>query len=158
MSTNTEIVDVLNDLVLINNDRMAGYEKAGAEVDELDTELQALFLKLANDSQNYANQLNEQIRRLGGEAQSGTMFSGKLYRVWMDIKSALATNLRKAALESAELGEDAALKAYDLALNTGKLPEYQYNMVLTQMNAIQEAHRYIKERRDEQRRVSEVNN
>ena len=147
MNTKEETIDVLNDLLLINNDRIAGYEKAAAEIDDSDTELDGLFQKLSNDSNNYAAQLTEQIRRLGGEAQTGTMFSGKLYRVWMDIKATLSNNVRRAVLESTELGEDAALKAYDLALNSGKLPQYEYDMVLTQMNSIHQSHRYIKQRR-----------
>lgn len=147
MNTKEEIIDVLNNLLLINNDRIAGYEKAASELDKSDTELVSLFQKLGNDSNNYAAQLTEQIRRQGGEAQTGTMFSGKLYRVWMDIKSTLSSNVRRAVLESTELGEDAALKAYDLALNSGKLPQYEYDMVLTQMNGIYQSHRYIKQRR-----------
>ena len=45
METNSEIIETLNDLILINNDRVAGYEKAYDETKEVASDLRALFKK-----------------------------------------------------------------------------------------------------------------
>ena len=55
MTTNDNLVGVLNDLIQINNDRINGYEKAAEEIRDRDIDLQALFGKLANDSRKYAS-------------------------------------------------------------------------------------------------------
>jgi uncharacterized protein (TIGR02284 family) len=48
------------------------------------------------------------LKRLGGTATEGTTTSGKLFRVWMDIKSAMTGSDRKAIINSCEYGEEAA--------------------------------------------------
>ena len=87
MTTNDNLVGVLNDLIQINNDRINGYEKAAEEIRDRDIDLQALFGKLANDSRKYASELSREVIKLGGNPDTGTTGSGKLYRVWMDVKA-----------------------------------------------------------------------
>ena len=92
MENTQDTIDTLNDLILINNDRIAGYEKAmeelkkdaGAE-DNLD--LTVLFEKMIDESRELRNALGTEVQVLGGEMAEGTMSSGKIYRAWMDIKA-----------------------------------------------------------------------
>ena len=93
MENKQETIDILNDLVLINNDRIAGYEKA---MDELKTkdgagqgnlDLTVLFEKMIDDSRDFRNALGKEVQVMGGEMAEGTMSSGKIYRAWMDIKA-----------------------------------------------------------------------
>ncbi|WP_353719633.1 PA2169 family four-helix-bundle protein [Dyadobacter sp. 676] len=154
MAQNSETIEILNDLVLINNDRIAGYEKAEAETNELENDLRAMFHKLADESRNNVLDLKSHVTRLGGEPATGTMLSGKLYRIWMDIRATFTSDNRRAVLENAESGEDAAKKTYEEALQSGDLPADIRQLILSQYTAIQAAHDTIRTERDRQRDVS----
>lgn len=154
MAQNSETIEILNDLILINNDRIAGYEKAEAEAGDLENDLRAIFRNLAEESRANVLDLKSHVTRLGGEPATGTMLSGKLYRVWMDIRATFTSDNRRAVLENAEMGEDAAKKAYEEALKSDDLPADIRQLLLSQFTAIQSAHDTIKTDRDRQRDVS----
>lgn len=154
MAQNSETIEILNDLILINNDRIAGYEKAEAEANDLENDLRAMFHNLADESRANVLDLKSHVTRLGGEPATGTMLSGKLYRVWMDIRATFTSDNRRAVLENAETGEDAAKKAYEEALQSNDLPADIRQLLLSQFTAIQSAHDTIKTDRDRQRDVS----
>ena len=153
MAENSDIIEVLNDLVMINNDRVAGYEKVLSETKEIENDLRSMFSNLAEQSRGFAQDLSTEVTRLGGEPATGTMTSGKLYRVWMDVRSAFTNDNRKAVLENAESGEDAAKKAYEEAVKTD-LPDDIMQMLIKQQTSILTAHDTIKRDRDRQRDVS----
>jgi uncharacterized protein (TIGR02284 family) len=117
MERNEKIVDILNDLIRINHDRIVGYEKGIEELKEGDADLKTLFTRYIQESRQYADELTHEVTRLGGTPADGTTNSGKIYRVWMDLKAVVAGHDRKTVLENCEFGEDAAQKAYDMALN-----------------------------------------
>ena len=154
MERNSEVIETLNDLILINNDRIAGYEKSYDETNNIETDLKALFQKYISDSRQYIAELTEEVVKLGGEPADGTLFSGKLYRVWMDIRATFSSDNRKAVLENSESGEDAAQKAYAEALKDEELPADLKQLTLSQKTTLKEAHDNIKKQRDQQRDVS----
>ncbi|WP_035333332.1 ferritin-like domain-containing protein [Dyadobacter crusticola] len=151
MAQNEEIIEALNDLIVINNDRIAGYEKAYSETKEIETDLRAMFNNLADQSRANVADLTNFVRNLGGEPETGTMTSGKLYRVWMDIRSLFSWDNRRAVLENAEGGEDAAKKAYDAAVDSVAYPDEIKEVLLRQQSAIHNAHDTLKKERDRQR-------
>src|SRR5687768_18148 len=111
---NDNAIDVLNSLIVINNDRIAGYQRAMDETDEGD--LKSLFSQFIATSQKCKNELVAAVTRLGGEPAEGTREDGKLYRIWMDLKAAITGKDRKAILSSCEYGEDVAVHTYEKAL------------------------------------------
>lgn len=153
MAENSDIIEVLNDLVMINNDRVAGYEKVLSETKEIENDLKSMFSNLADQSRGFAQDLSNEVTKLGGEPATGTLTSGKLYRVWMDVRSAFTTDNRKAVLENAESGEDAAKTAYAEAVKA-ELPDDIMQMLIKQQTSILTAHDTIKRDRDRQRDVS----
>jgi uncharacterized protein (TIGR02284 family) len=153
MAENSDIIEVLNDLVLINNDRVAGYEKAHNETNEIENDLRSMFSNLAEQSRGFAADLKNEVVKLGGEPATGTLTSGKLYRAWMDIRSVFTSDNRRAVLENAETGEDAAKKAYEEAVKAD-LPHDIMQMLIKQQTSILTAHDTIKRDRDRQRDVS----
>ncbi len=118
MEKKEKITGILNDLIQINNDRVVGYEKAIDELKAEDADLKMLFQRYTLESKQFVNELTQEVTRLGGDPSDSTTNSGKIYRVWMDLKAAIAGKDRKTILENCEFGEDAAQKAYDMALNT----------------------------------------
>lgn len=116
MEKNTVLIEVLNDLVEINHDRIQGYIKASDEAQDTDLDLKAIFANMSNNSKRFATELSHEVKVLGGEASGDTTNRGKIYRIWMDVKKAFATNDRQAILSSCNFGEDAAQHAYETAL------------------------------------------
>ena len=152
MSTNEKLTEVLNDLIRINNDRTTGYEKAFDESRSIDVDLQATFNKMANESRKYAAGLRNEVERLGGEPATGTTNSGKIYRVWMDLKATFTGHGRHSVLESCEFGEDAAQKAYEKALNNSEdLPPDIRTLIQHEKDSLRSSHDMIKQYRDRQR-------
>ncbi|WP_138484900.1 ferritin-like domain-containing protein [Dyadobacter bucti] len=149
METNENLVEVLNDLVRINNDRIDGYEKAIKETEDIDVDLKGIFQKMANESRENVTELSAEIASLGGEVATGTTNSGKIYRVWMDIKATFTGHDRASVLESCEYGEDAAQEAYDDALATDTdLPVNIRQIITDQKAELLESHNLIKKYRD----------
>lgn len=146
---NEKTIEVLNTLIVINNDRIEGYETALKETKELD--LKSLFAQFASTSRKCKQELIMEVNKLGGKVAEGTMTSGKFFRVWMDVKAALTGQDRKAILNSCEFGEDAAKETYDKALENEfkNLSAEQQNMIIAQKSLIRADHTHIKILRDE---------
>ena len=155
MERNERTVEVLNDLIRINNDRVEGYEKAIRETNETDVDLRNIFNRMVQESRNYARELTDQVQRLGGDPASGTTASGKIYRLWMDVKSGFSRSERKSVLEECEFGEDAAQKAYEKALapDNDLTPDVR-TLVQKEKTSLKTSHDTIKNYRDMQRTAS----
>lgn len=110
-----EMIDGLNNLIEINNDRIEGYEKASKETD--DTDLTSLFTACIRTSEKCRLELIDEVLFLGGTPAEGTKVSGKFFRAWMDVKAALTGRDRKTVLDSCEYGEDVAVDSYDKVIN-----------------------------------------
>jgi len=151
MSINEKTSEVLNDLIRINNDRIAGYEKAEKETSDEDADLRAIFNQMAAESRSYVNDLTKHVAGSGNEPADGTTVSGKIYRAWMDVKATFSGKNRKAILASCEYGEDAAQKAYDQALSTdAELNTEIRQLVMDQKTSLKKSHDQIKAMRDAQ--------
>ena len=144
---NEEIVAQLNKIVEINNDRIEGYEKANKETK--DSALKSLFTDLASRSRGFKSELSAEVIAFGGTPTDGTKNTGKLFRIWMDVKAALTDADRKKIISSCETGEDAALKAYDEVMKSDtSFSETQRSMIARQRTALQGDHDKIKSMRD----------
>jgi uncharacterized protein (TIGR02284 family) len=154
-TTNKKLAGVLNDLVQINNDRVAGYEKAANEIRDVDANLESKFHRYAQDSQRYSFELSQRVRELGGEPASSTTASGKIYRVWMDVKGVFSGHDRQTVLENCEFGEDAAKKAYKMALESDvDWDADTRQIIVSQQSNLQIAHDEIKSLRDSYKNIS----
>ncbi|MEO8584079.1 MAG: PA2169 family four-helix-bundle protein [Flavitalea sp.] len=155
MATNDNLVEVLNDLIRINNDRVVGYEKAADEARNIDVDLRAVFSRMADESRQYAAELTQEVVKHGGEPATGTTNSGKIYRVWMDVKATFTGNDRHAILENCEFGEDAAQKAYDSALKSdAEISADVRQLITNQKSSLKTSHDVIKKYRDMQAAVN----
>jgi uncharacterized protein (TIGR02284 family) len=148
---NTErTLEMLNDLVLINNDRVEGYERALKEIHEdgQDKDLEPVFLRLIDDSRRYKMEIGTEIQVLGKDIEQGTTTGGKLHRAWLAVKEAFNGHDRYTILDECESGEDAIRNAYEEALSDDALPAYIIDMLDGQMQEILQAHDEIKSLRD----------
>jgi len=155
MANQDELVEVLNDLIRINNDRVVGYERAIKESKDLDVDLIAIFNQMADQSRKYTAELTQQVTRLGGDPASDTTISGKVYRVWMDLKSAITGKDRETILGNCEYGEDVAQRAYEAALESDAYMSTEIRQLITsQKGDLKTSHDLIKKYRDLHDKVS----
>ena len=154
MKSSKEIIEVLNDLIKINNDRIEGYDKAIENAKTIDIGLQTIFSKMKSESIKYTAELHNRILQLGGEPTDNTTVSGKLYRAWMDVKATLTGKDRKSLLDACEYGEDAAQKAYKDAIEEEGLPADIRDLISEQKRSLRRSHDEIKAMRDMQKSVS----
>jgi uncharacterized protein (TIGR02284 family) len=142
-STNQKVIDILNGLVQINNDRIAGYHQASHETKHEDLDL--LFTSMLNESINFAETLAAYIKEMGGEpAVSGTA-TGAIHQAWLKFKEALTGNDRTALLESCEFGDSSAIEAYDAALKENVIQQHEElkGVLLRQQTDIQSSLKVI---------------
>lgn len=150
MEISEKAMDVINDLIEINNDRVEGFEKAARDLEDQDTGLETVFNKLANESRENSAELTE-LAQLNGEAPvEGTSTSGALHRAWLDVKAVFTGGDAEAILNECERGEDAIKAAYRLALDPDNEIGYELHDVLQrQQMGIVAGHDLIKSLRDE---------
>lgn len=147
METNAE---VLNDLIKINNDRIKGYEKASRETADKDADLRSVFMDMAAESREYADELKSELAGRAPSPGDDTTIAGDLYRAWMDVKATFSGKGRKAILSSCEYGEDAAQKAYENALKKEELTAEVRQLITDQKARLRKSHDKIKKMRDTQ--------
>lgn len=150
METRTVNAEILNDLVQINNDRIAGYEKAIEELKSEDADLKSLFVRMIGESHKLKMALATEVQALGEDIDQGTTNSGKIYRAWMDVKAVFTGHDRKTVLNNCEFGEDAAQKAYKMALAEEDLSADLRSLITEQKAQLRVSHDEIKALRDAQ--------
>jgi uncharacterized protein (TIGR02284 family) len=142
-------ISALNDLVKINNDRIAGYEKA-TEGNE-DADLKELFAKYIEQSKQNKLELTDVLHVLGGDPATGTTLAGKFYHAWIDVKAKFSKKDRHSILADCEYGEDVANAAYRSALDDKELiwkSDDIVTLLSRQLKELKAAHDNIKELRD----------
>jgi uncharacterized protein (TIGR02284 family) len=151
METTDKSIEVLNDLIEINNDRIAGFEKAIKDLDEGNIDLKSVFEKFAVQSRENAIALTNEVNQNGGEPETGSGALGAIHRAWIDVKATFGGRDRKSILEECERGEDAIKKAYASALETdNNLTAQMVQLIMQQKSVIDAGHDQIKALRDSQ--------
>lgn len=155
MENNSELLEILNDLVQINTDRTKGFENALKQLEEegvqeelTTSELKNLFLSYIDQSRQFRLQLAKEVEVLGGNIETDTSTGGKIHRAWIDLKTTFTGHSTHSILEECEFGEDAILKAYDSALEEERLPAYIRDILNDQLAELTDAHDEIKALRD----------
>jgi uncharacterized protein (TIGR02284 family) len=139
---------LLNELIELNNDRIAGFEKALADINDENVDLKELFQEYAAQSRRFTQELTALVAARAGEPETGNTVAGTLHRAWIDVKALFGGSDRASILAEAERGEDAIKKAYETTLSEGGLMADSLETVSEQARSIQKAHDTIKALRD----------
>lgn len=150
MDHENKTAEVLNDLIEINNDRIAGYTTALEDLkDSEDKDIQSLFENYIQQTRQFNNELKPLVLINGETPATGTMMSGKLHRLWLDVKATFTGHDRKSILEECERGEDASKKAYEDAVKESvNFPSHVAEVVRSQAAKQKQAHDHIRDLRD----------
>jgi uncharacterized protein (TIGR02284 family) len=117
LAARTEL-EILNDLLMLTCDSIAGYREAAAET--RNRALQRCFLRRAADRQHIADRLAEVVESLGGvPANDGTRL-GAAHRVFLNLRELLSSGDAPVMHEVAR-GESFLRSRYEGALRSGKL-------------------------------------
>src|SRR3569833_3403823 len=76
METTEKTIDVLNDLIEINNDRVKGFEKAARDLEENDGDLHPKKEKKTKQSHDKTTALHSLVSQSGAEAEDGSGIGG----------------------------------------------------------------------------------
>jgi uncharacterized protein (TIGR02284 family) len=143
-----ETIEILNDLIEINNDRIQAYKLALKDLKTGDQVLSPLFLKMIDESEKNNRILTREVDILGGEAERGTSLEGKIYRAWMNVRTTFTGKTKHHILQNCEINEDASLEAYRTAIQCEELSGYLREMISDQLDGLLHSHDSIKRIRD----------
>jgi len=139
---NKEAISVLNDLIETLKDGEKGFRIAAQGVDRKD--LQQHFLKYAEQRSKFVDELQREVRKVGGDPDESGSLAGAIHRGWINIKSAVTGQDEESVLAECERGEDSAVRNYEEALKKN-LPESVRSLIQKQYAQVQEAHDTIRD-------------
>lgn len=143
--SNDDVISTLNGLIETCKDGQEGFKQSAEGV--TDSNLKSLFYELGQQRSQFAGELQNLVRELGGDPENSGSTAGALHRGWINIKAAVTGKDDGAILNEAERGEDVAKKAYKEALETS-LPANVASVVQNQYADVQTAHDKVRDLRD----------
>ncbi len=138
---NDEVISTLNNLVETCKDGQNGFRTAAEGVK--DTKLTTLFNTYSQQRGQFAAELQNEVRRLGGEPEETGSTAAVLHRGWINIKSAVTGEDEGAIISECERGEDSAVKAYEEALKNNLQGDVKM-LVERQFSQVKEAHDLVR--------------
>lgn len=138
---NSEIITVLNELVTTCKDAEKGFRAASLGV--VDSELTTLFLNYSEQRAGFAAELLTEVRRLGGNPETGGDASGARHRGWTGIEAAVEGKQEDAIISEAERSEDQAVEEYREALEKN-LPTEVQAIVENHYVHVRDAHDHVR--------------
>lgn len=141
MASTEQAVSTLNNLIATCRDGQEGFKTAAEGVEN--EELKELFYSYSRQRANFAGELQDEVRRLGGDPDTSGSVAASLHRGWMDIRAAVTGGEESSVLAECERGEDAAMSSYRSAFNVD-LPANVRQIVERQFAEVKEAHNRIR--------------
>lgn len=147
--TDDKVIDILNGLIETCRDAEEGFRTCADGLKN--AQLQTTLLDRAQNCQAATQQLQDLVRAQGGEPETGTSTSGKLFRRWVDVKAAITGKDEEAVLNECERGQDVALHNFQHALEKEDLPPTIRDVVEIQYQEMKDNHDKVKALRDAER-------
>ena len=141
MASNEEVISTLNNLIETSRDGQNGFQTAAEGVKNPD--LKSLFYAYSQERARFVGELQDEVRRLGGDPETSGSVAATLHRGWIDIKSAVTGGDEGSVISECERGEDSALRNYDAALEVD-LPANIRSIIERQYVQVKDAHDRIR--------------
>jgi uncharacterized protein (TIGR02284 family) len=105
------------DLIKVLEDGREGFTKGAEKLETTQRpELAVTFRRLADQRDQFSGQLRAMAKAYGDDLHGDGSVAGTLHRGWMSVKDALSGSDPDGVLDTAEQGEDHAVKEYEKAL------------------------------------------
>ncbi len=141
---NNPTVSTLNDLLQITNDRIEGFNKVEDKVWEKYPNLKSDYNNMVDQSQKMRLELKSLISERNGDVDDSTTVAGGLHRTWIDVKNAFSSDNAESTLENVIFGENAAIEAYEKALDSGELCPESTRVVQDQLHSLKASYEKFK--------------
>jgi uncharacterized protein (TIGR02284 family) len=142
VTMNTQhLIAALSTLAQASRDGAKGFDACAR--DAKSRSLTSMFEASAARCSNGAAELEAEIRKLGGRPAATGGVVGTPRQTWVDIISSLTSLDENAVLEECERGEDAAMRAYEAALEED-LPLNIERIIRRQYASVKENHYRIR--------------
>ncbi len=145
---NKQIISTLNDIIETCKDGEEGFRTCAENVQN--GELKGMFRERSQRCAEAVQELQSEVRRLGGDPDTHGSVSGALHRGWLNVKSAITGKDEAAVLAECERGEDVALQHYQDALRED-LPNDVRNLIERQYQGVMANHELVRGLRDRAR-------
>lgn len=143
---NPEIATLLNGLVEISRDGTEGFKTCANNASDL--ALKAYFQDCAQSCEEAVRVLSLEVMHYGGNPDMSGTAAGGLHRTWINLKTALTEKDNLAVLEECEMGEAAALLAYENVLRQ-EIPDGLRNLLERLYEGVKKNHERVRQLRDE---------
>jgi uncharacterized protein (TIGR02284 family) len=134
---NEEVISTLNNLIATCRDGQHGFQTAAEGVTS--GTLKELFYGYSRQRARFVGELQDEVRRFGGDPENSGSVAASLHRGWIDIKAAVTGRDDDAVVAECERGEDSAVSNYRAALVID-LPGNVRQLVERQFAEVKEAH------------------
>jgi uncharacterized protein (TIGR02284 family) len=113
MHTNEDHIKLVNSLLKTTIDSADGYAEAAKDAESL--RYKDLFERRAQERRSVASELEEEVRRLGGDPKDDGTALAAAHRAFLNLKDAV-TKGDEAVINEVEAGEDFIKEKYEKAL------------------------------------------
>lgn len=131
-------ISVLNGLTTTTLDSMKGYEDAAKDAEN--TQFATLFADFARDRGAVVVVLQAEVKRLGGEPETGSSFLAAAHRTFLDLKQAFTSNTDKAIVNEVERGEDHIKAKFESAIQDERLSPESLAVVRDAYTSVRAGH------------------
>jgi len=145
MATNDETISALNNLIQTCKDGADGFREAANGVQS--TEYKETFTRYSQQRAQFATELQDEVRTLGGDPETSGSIAASLHRTWINIREVVQGNDENAVLNECERGEDSAVSAYQNAMKQNLTGDVK-SIVERQYTQVKEAHDRIRSLRN----------
>lgn len=140
--------EIIRDLILINADRLDGYNKVRSELFEDQEELKAIFSGLANNSEKYIHDLDFESELPDTVSEDMYSFHGKIYQAWIDKQPVFGGSDKRSILINCKSSENAMKEIYQMVLDIEDLPVHLKSLIEAQQTELRAAHTHITQLKD----------
>jgi len=130
-------ISTLNSLIETLKDGEEGFRTAAEGL--TDPQAKAVFQQYSRERAQMAQELQAEVRALGGDPEKAGSMSGSVHRGWINIKSVVTGKNDASIISEAERGEDIAKSAYAEAMKAS-LPPSASAVVSRQAIKVRDAH------------------
>jgi len=105
--------------------------------------LRSMFMEFSAQRAQFAGQLQEAVRRMGGDPETSGSVAGALHRGWINLKAAVTARNDGQIVAECERGEDVAKHDYEKAVSK-TLPSEVQSLVESQYAQVKKAHDQVR--------------
>lgn len=133
----TEEINQLNELLHLCRNAEKGYQTAAQQVE--DPSINTTLSNYSRQRNEFAYELEQQIRIQGGDPQPKTDLTASVHRVWINLKGILTGENAKAIIQECLRGEKEAINYYEKIMNETTFPSETRMLLAHQVKQIKAA-------------------